>query len=130
MAVKTDPATVSYAAVHKPIGGFRTPRKAETWRAPQVAPRGRQQLSLAALAGLGLALASISPLAMHDTPRRFGAQAGAQLVGYQVAATALGFASLPWAIGAIASASSLRILPALLAILAVAVATLEPARRS
>ena len=85
---------------------------------------------IAALAALGFALASIYPLAMHDTPRRFGPQLGAQLVGYQVAATSLGVASLPWLLGAIAGATTLTLLPALLTLLAAGVAGLESWRRA
>jgi fucose permease len=83
-----------------------------------------------ALAALGFSLASIYPLAMHDTPRRFGSVTGAHLVGYQVAATAVGVACLPWLVGAIASRVSLELLPALLGVLAVLVTGLERARRS
>ena len=82
-----------------------------------------------ALGALGIALASIYPLTMHDTPRRFGAAQGARLVGYQVAAASLGIASLPWLIGAIAVATTLSALPVLLCVLAVGVTFLERARR-
>jgi fucose permease len=83
-----------------------------------------------ALAALGFALAPIYPLAMHDTPRRFPGAAGAQLVGRQVAAAAVGVASLPWLLGVVAERIGLRWLPALLVVLAVAVIALERARRS
>jgi fucose permease len=84
---------------------------------------------VSALGALGFALAPIYPLAMHDTPRRFSGPAGGRLVGRQVAATAVGVASLPWLIGAIAQRMTLAWLPALLVILAVAVIALERARR-
>jgi fucose permease len=77
---------------------------------------------------LGVALASIYPLAMHDTPRRFGSTAGARLVGQQVAAGSLGVATLPWLLGTIAASSSLTILPGLLCVLALCTVSLELAR--
>jgi fucose permease len=82
-----------------------------------------------ALAALGFALAPIYPLAMHDTPRRFAGAAGVQLVGRQVAATAVGIASLPWLLGVIAERVTLQWLPAMLVVLAVVVIILERARR-
>jgi fucose permease len=86
--------------------------------------------AIGALACLGFALAPVYPLTMHDTPRRFPGAAGARLVGIQVAATALGMASMPWLIGAIAARTSLEYLPAELSILALAVLTLERVRAS
>jgi fucose permease len=83
-----------------------------------------------ALAALGFSLAPIYPLAMHDTPRRFTGAAGARLVGRQVAATAIGVASLPWLLGVIAARIALEWLPAMLIVLAVAVIALERTRRS
>lgn len=85
---------------------------------------------VASLAALGFALAAVYPLAMHDTPRRFGADDGSRLVGYQVAAASLGVATLPWATGAIAAATSLAGLPALLCLIAACVVWLEHARRT
>jgi fucose permease len=82
-----------------------------------------------ALVALGVSLAPIYPLAMHDTPRRFAGSAGAKLVGRQVAATSVGVASLPWLLGAIAQRITLAWLPALLVVLAVAVISLERVRR-
>jgi fucose permease len=84
---------------------------------------------ISALAVLGFALAPIYPLAMHDTPRRFGAAQGGRLVGRQVAAAALGVASLPWLLGVIAQRSSLTWLPAMLTLLALALIGLERLRR-
>ncbi|HEU4408499.1 MAG TPA: MFS transporter [Polyangiaceae bacterium] len=92
------------------------------------APGTPTWLWVAALACLGASLASIYPLTMHDTPRRFGPE-GARLVGYQVAATSLGVASLPWLIGAIAASVGLAMLPVLLCALAVCVTWLERERR-
>ena len=86
-------------------------------------------LVVLALGALGFALAPIYPLAMHDTPRRFGS-AGARLVGRQVAAAAVGIATLPWLIGAVAEHVGLVWLPAQLLVLALAVIVLERARRS
>jgi fucose permease len=82
-----------------------------------------------ALAALGLALAPIYPLAMHDTPRRFQGPAGARLVGQQVAATAIGVASLPWLLGVFAARVSLLWLPGMLTVLSAAVVLCERARR-
>jgi fucose permease len=83
-----------------------------------------------ALASLGVSLSPIYPLTMHDTPHRFGPQHGARLVGYQVAATALGVASLPWLIGVLSATFSLTIVPSALCVLAVSVVGLETLRRS
>ncbi|HET8933982.1 MAG TPA: MFS transporter [Polyangiales bacterium] len=85
--------------------------------------------AIGALAALGFALAPIYPLTMHDTPRRFPEPAGARLVGLQVAATALGVASMPWLMGAIAARTALVYLPAQLTLLAIAVVVLEQLRR-
>lgn len=85
--------------------------------------------AIGALAALGMALASIYPITMHDTPRRFPGLEGARLVGLQVAATALGMASMPWLLGAISERTSLAYLPAMLSVLAVFVLVLEILRR-
>lgn len=85
---------------------------------------------IAALALLGFSLAPIYPLTMHDTPHRFGPELGARLVGYQVAACAVGIASGPWLIGMIAASSKLTVIPTLLAGLAMCVVGLESMRRS
>jgi fucose permease len=84
--------------------------------------------ALGALAVLGMSLAPIYPLAMHDTPRRFAGPVGVRLVGLQVAAAALGIALLPWLFGAIAARTTLAYLPALLTVLGVAVVVLERVR--
>lgn len=86
-------------------------------------------LASAAVVGLGLALAPVYPLAMHDTPSRFGEALAARLVGYQVGAATLGAATLPWALGAIAARSSLLLFPGLLAVLALLLSLLQRARR-
>jgi len=80
------------------------------------------------LIGLGLSLAPIYPLAMHDTPTRFGPAWGARLVGYQVAAASLGVATLPWLLGAIAGRTALTWLPALFVVLASMLVSLQWAR--
>lgn len=87
-------------------------------------------LMVAALGILGLALAPIYPLVMHDTPRRFGANAARHLVGYQVAAGSAGIAILPWLVGFIAQRSSLLVIPPALAALAAGLVLLERRRRS
>jgi fucose permease len=81
-----------------------------------------------ALVVLGLSLAPIYPLAMHDTAQRFGRELGARLVGYQVAAASFGVATLPWLIGTLVS-TRLALLPPLLALLGVGLVILERARR-
>jgi fucose permease len=83
-----------------------------------------------ALAALGLSLAPIYPLAMHDTPSRFGARWGTKLVGYQVATASLGVAILPWLIGALAQRLSLSTLPLCFVVLALLLIVLQHARRS
>lgn len=82
----------------------------------------------AALAVLGFALAPVYPLAMHDTATRFG-DAGARLVGYQVAACSLGIAGIPWIVGVIGARTSPLAIPPVLTALALVVATLEVKRR-
>jgi fucose permease len=83
-----------------------------------------------ALVAIGVSLAPIYPLTMHDTPARFQGSLGARLVGYQVAAGSLGTATLPWLLGALAERTSLALLPAFLALLAAALPVLQHARRS
>jgi len=82
-----------------------------------------------ALTGLGLSLAPIYPLAMHDTSSRFGALWGTRLVGYQVAAASLGVATLPWLLGALAERLSLLVLPVLFVLLALSLIGLQHARQ-
>jgi len=77
---------------------------------------------------LGLALAPIYPLLMHDTPARFGADVSPRLVGYQVAAAATGIAAIPWSLGALAQRTSLQSLPPLLVALAALLLALDRAR--
>jgi fucose permease len=85
-------------------------------------------LAAIALFALGLALAPIYPLAMHDTTLRFGDDA-ARLIGYQVAAASLGVATLPWLLGFVARSTSIATLPWLLALLALVLIALEHGRR-
>lgn len=92
-------------------------------------PGSPAALVVVALGALGFSLAPIYPLTMHDTPRRFSGQAGARLVGQQVAATSIGVASLPWLLGVIAERTTLAWLPAMLVVLAIMVIGLERARR-
>jgi fucose permease len=82
----------------------------------------------AALAVLGLALAPVYPLAMHDTPARFG-DAGARLVGYQVAACSVGIALIPWLAGIAGARATVLAIPALLLGLGIVAAVLEALRR-
>lgn len=82
----------------------------------------------AALALLGLALGPVYPLAMHDTPARFGAE-GARLVGYQVAACSVGLAVIPWLVGMVGARTDVLAIPAVLLGLAVVAAALEVSRR-
>lgn len=92
-------------------------------------PRTPVWFASLALAALGLALAPIYPLAMHDTPTRFGAVWGTRLVGYQVAAASLGIATLPWLIGALTARLSLAMLPVFFVALALTLIGLQRARR-
>jgi fucose permease len=81
-------------------------------------PTMRVEVSIAALGLLGLALAPIYPLVMHDTPRRHGSAAAQYLVGYQVAAGGLGIATLPWLVGLLGQRTSLLLVAPVLAALA------------
>jgi len=82
-----------------------------------------------ALALLGFALAPVYPVAMHDTASRFE-EAGARLVGYQVAACSVGVAVLPGLVGVIGAWTSPLVIPPVVMALAVGVVTLEVRRRS
>lgn len=93
-------------------------------------PSSSVWLAAIALVALGLALAPIYPLVMHDTPSRFRGSRGMRLVGYQVAAGSLGTATLPWLLGALAKRTSLTALPVLLSLLAASLLLLQRARRS
>jgi len=83
-----------------------------------------------ALAWIGASLAPIFPWTMHETPRQFGSALGSRLVGYQVAATSLGVATLPWLVGAIAARTTLLALPYLLLGFAVLLVGLGKLRRT
>jgi fucose permease len=82
----------------------------------------------AALAVLGFALAPVYPVTMHDSASRFGA-AGARVVGYQVAACAIGVATLPLVIGKIGAHAGVLLIPPLLLLLALVTTGLEVVRR-
>ncbi|HEY8926815.1 MAG TPA: MFS transporter [Polyangia bacterium] len=82
----------------------------------------------AALAALGFALAPIYPVTMHDTASRFE-EAGARLVGYQVAACSVGVAVLPGLIGVIGAWTSPLLIPPAMMLLAGGVLLLEVRRR-
>jgi fucose permease len=90
---------------------------------------GPRAAALGALALLGLALAPIYPLLMHDTPRRFGAAEARYLVGYQVAAASVGIATVPWLVGLLARRTSLGWVAPALAALAVLLVIVERRRR-
>lgn len=92
-------------------------------------PRTPVWFACLALGALGLSLAPIYPLAMHDTPSRFGVVWGTRLVGYQVAAASLGVATLPWLMGALAERLSLGMLPGFFVLLALTLIGLQHARR-
>lgn len=72
--------------------------------------------AVACLALVGLALAPVYPLVMHDTPARFGAATGDKLVSAQVAAAAVGVAVLPWALGFLGRSHGLVWIPRLVAV--------------
>jgi fucose permease len=86
-------------------------------------------VAVLALALLGLALAPIYPLLMHDTPHRFGAAEARYLVGYQVAAASVGIATVPWLVGLLAQRTSLGWVPPALTGLAVLLVLIEWRRR-
>ena len=92
-------------------------------------PHTPDWIALVALAALGLTLAPIYPLAMHDTALRFGRRWGARLVGYQVGAASLGVATLPFLFGLMAERRSLALLPLSFVAAAAALTGLEWARR-
>jgi len=82
-----------------------------------------------ALGVLGFALAPIYPVTMHDTASRFD-EAGARLVGYQVAACSVGVAVLPGLVGVIGAWISPLLIPPAVMALALGVVALEVRRRS
>jgi len=82
-----------------------------------------------ALALLGIGLAPIYPLVMHDTPTRFGAEVAGKLVGYQVAAATVGVATLPWLVGAVAEHGSPLLIPVCLSAIVLLLTCAEWARR-
>jgi fucose permease len=82
-----------------------------------------------AIAVLGLALAPIYPLLMHDTPRRFGHAAARHMVGYQIAAASSAIAIVPWLIGLLARNTSPLWIPPALAGLAFVMVLIERGRR-
>jgi fucose permease len=84
---------------------------------------------VAAIAVLGLALAPIYPLLMHDTPRRFGHAAARHMVGYQIAAASSAIAIVPWLIGLLARNTSPLWIPPALAGLAFVMVLIERGRR-
>jgi len=81
-----------------------------------------------ALAVLGFALGPIYPVTMHDTASRFE-EAGARLVGYQVAACSVGVAVLPGVVGVIGAWISPLLIPPVMMVLAAGVVLLEVRRR-
>lgn len=86
-------------------------------------------LAVLAIAVLGLALAPIYPLLMHDTPRRFGPAAARHMVGYQIAAASSAIAIVPWLIGLLARNTSPLLIPPALAALALVMVLIERGRR-
>ena len=67
------------------------------------APVGAPLLGAAGLCLVGLALGPLFPGLMAETPRRVGAGAAANAVGFQVAAAVVGAAAVPAAAGGLAS---------------------------
>ncbi|MGF1617689.1 MAG: sugar MFS transporter [Acidimicrobiia bacterium] len=68
----------------------------------------------------GIGFAAIVPTLVSLTPLRIGRDRSTRMVGYQLAAAGLGFATLPWAIGLLAGAYGLKTLgPGLFGITAI-----------
>jgi fucose permease len=80
------------------------------------------------LALLGFALAPVYPVTMHDTASRFH-EAGARLVGYQVAACSVGVSVLPGLVGLVGAWTSPLWIPPVVMVLAAGVVALEVRRR-
>lgn len=69
------------------------------------------QFSLVGLVFIGLGLAPIYPGLLHETPRRFGNENSANLMGYQMAVAYTGSTFLPPLFGALATHMSISLLP-------------------
>ena len=80
---------------------------------------------VAALPFLGLALAGIFPTLVALTPAWVGSDRSPAVIGYQIAASSVGAATLPWAAGQLMGETHLENLGPFLFVLAVAMAGLN-----
>ncbi len=74
------------------------------------------QYSLIGLVLIGLGLAPIYPGLIHETPKRFGSENSANLIGYQMAVAYTGSTFLPPLLGLIATKTSISVLPILISV--------------
>jgi fucose permease len=70
-------------------------------------------VSVAALLVLGLGCAPIYPMTIHETPRRFGEENSANMVGLQMACAYMGSTLVPPVLGVICGAVGTMALPVL-----------------
>lgn len=75
-------------------------------------------LSLAGLMIIGLGCAPIYPTLLHETPRRFGAENSARLMGLQMATAYCGLTLIPPLLGLVVGRFGLRLYPIGLLLLA------------
>jgi fucose permease len=83
--------------------------------------------ALIALPFLGVALSVFVPVLLYLTPRRIGSAAAPRAIGYQVAATMIGGATLPGAIGLLMQLTGVAVLGPCLVAMAVVLAGLHVA---
>jgi fucose permease len=83
--------------------------------------------ALIALPFLGVALSVFVPVLLYLTPRRIGSAAAPRAIGYQVAATMIGGATLPAAVGLLMQSIGVAVLGPCLVALAVVLAGLHVA---
>ena len=80
-------------------------------------------LSLAGLMIIGLGCAPIFPTLLHETPRRFGAENSASLIGLQMATAYVGLSLMPPLLGLIVDRFGLQLYPLGLLLLALMLAS-------
>jgi fucose permease len=84
-------------------------------------------VSFGGLGLMGLSAASVFPSLIGATPGRFGEARAATVIGFQVAAAALGIAGLPALSGLLAARVGLEVIPLLLVVASVGMLTLHEA---
>lgn len=87
---------------------------------PGIPAMGIPELALAGLVLLGLGFAPVYPCLMHETPRRFTAQAAPVVIGRQVGAAYVGGALLPGLVGWTMARISLEVLAPVLVLVTLA----------